>query len=188
MAVVLGGGIVALDVATKLWAHRSLAHGFTVEGPGGVPLTLAFNTGIAFGLPIPSAGRWILIFATIVVLAMLSHMFLTARDRDWRRLFALQLVGAGAIGNLIDRVRWDQGVVDFIGPFTIGSLQAPIFNVADVAITSGAVLLAISLLREEAAVAAAAAAAAVAAAAPGGDVTAADTLRIDTNLEPDGTI
>jgi signal peptidase II len=63
----------------------------------------------------------------------------------------VQLVGAGAIGNLIDRVRWNGGVVDFIGPFDIGSMQFPIFNIADMAITIGAVLLALSLLREDAA-------------------------------------
>ncbi|HEX6693193.1 MAG TPA: signal peptidase II [Longimicrobiales bacterium] len=148
-AIVLVGGIVALDIATKAWAFESLTHGFPVDGPAGVPLTLAFNQGIAFGLPIPSAGRWIIIFATILVLFVLSTMFLTAKPRDWSRLLAVQLVGAGAIGNLIDRVRWDRGVIDFIGPIQIGSVQWPIFNVADMAITTGAILLAFSLLRED---------------------------------------
>ena len=83
-------------------------------------------------------------------------MFLTAKPRDWNRLLAVQLVGAGAIGNLIDRVRWDRGVVDFIGPIQVGSVQWPIFNIADMAITMGAILLAYSLLREEAAAAPAA--------------------------------
>ena len=156
-AIVLVGGIVALDISTKAWAYEALTHGFSVSGPAGVPLTLAFNRGIAFGLPIPEAGRWFIIFATILVLFVLSTMFLTARPRDWNRLLAVQLVGAGAIGNLIDRVRWDRGVVDFIGPLQVGSMQWPIFNIADVAITSGAVLLAYSLLREEAVTAAAAA-------------------------------
>jgi signal peptidase II len=76
-------------------------------------------------------------------------MFLKAHPRDWSRLLAVQLVGAGAIGNLIDRVRWDGGVVDFIGPFDLGSMQFPIFNVADMAITTGAILLALTLLRDE---------------------------------------
>jgi signal peptidase II len=155
LALVIVGGLVALDIYTKHWAIQVLHHGFTVEGMAGVPLTLAFNQGIAFGLPIPSAGRWIIILATVVVLYVLSGMFVKADHRDWGRLLAVQLVGAGAIGNLIDRVRWDRGVVDFIGPFDIGSMQAPIFNIADMAITTGAVLLALSLLREDAAAAAA---------------------------------
>jgi signal peptidase II len=53
------------------------------------------------------------------------------------------------VGNLYDRVRWDRGVVDFLGPVDLGLWHFPIFNVADMAITSGAVLLAISFWVEE---------------------------------------
>ena len=56
---------------------------------------------------------------------------------------------SGAIGNLWDRVRWDRGVIDFIGPINLGFWDFPIFNVADMAITCGAVLLAISFWLEE---------------------------------------
>jgi signal peptidase II len=153
LAVVMGGGIVALDIYTKSWATEALLHGSTIQ-IAGVPLTLAYNQGVAFGLQLPTAGRFIIILATMLVLVVLSNMFMKADKRDWTRLLAVQLVGAGAIGNLIDRVRWDGGVVDFIGPFGMGSLQWPIFNIADMAITTGAVFLALSLLREDAAVAA----------------------------------
>ncbi len=153
LAIVMVGGLVALDIYTKNWATDVLHHGFTIEGVGGIPLTLAYNQGIAFGLPLPSAGRWIIIVATVIVLYVLSGMFLKADARDWGRLMPVQLVGAGAIGNLIDRVRWDRGVVDFIGPVDLGVMHWPIFNVADMAITTGAVFLALSLLREDAALA-----------------------------------
>ncbi len=56
---------------------------------------------------------------------------------------------SGAVGNLYDRVRWDRGVVDFLGPIDLGLWDFPIFNVADMAITCGAVLLAISFWLEE---------------------------------------
>ena len=56
---------------------------------------------------------------------------------------------SGAVGNLYDRVRWDRGVVDFLGPIDLGFWHFPIFNVADMAITCGAVLLAISFWLEE---------------------------------------
>ena len=56
---------------------------------------------------------------------------------------------AGALGNLIDRVRWDRGVVDFIGPIDLGITHWPIFNVADMAISCGAVMLALSFWQEE---------------------------------------
>jgi signal peptidase II len=142
--------IVFADVFTKRWALDTLWHGGGLDTLGGwVPLTLAFNRGIAFGLPLPSAGRWIIIAATFVVLYVLVDLFRRARADDWLRLIAIQLVAAGALGNLIDRVRWDGGVVDFIGPINLGFMYWPIFNIADMAITTGAVLLGISLWREE---------------------------------------
>ena len=144
------GALIYADIVTKQWALESLVPGLIVEGFGGlVPMTLAFNEGVAFGLPLPSAGRYLVIFATILVLFVLTSMFVQARRDDWLRLIPIQLVAAGAIGNLIDRVRWDKGVVDFIGPIDLGFMHWPIFNIADMAITTGAVLLGISLWREE---------------------------------------
>jgi signal peptidase II len=157
LATLVVGSIVFADIATKRWALATLYHGHIVDGFGGyVPLTLAFNQGIAFGLPLPQAGRWLIILATFVVLYVLTTLFVRAERGDWMRLLSIKLVAAGAIGNLIDRVRWDRGVVDFIGPIDLGFMHWPIFNVADMAITTGAVLLGISLWREETALAAAA--------------------------------
>jgi signal peptidase II len=143
--------IVAADIVTKRWALSTLWHGGPTETMGGlVPLTLAFNRGIAFGLPLPPlVGRWLIIGATFVILFVLYDILRRAEANDWLRISAVQLVSAGAIGNLIDRVRWDAGVVDFIGPINLGFMYWPIFNVADMAITTGAILLGISLLREE---------------------------------------
>jgi signal peptidase II len=143
--------IVAADIMTKRWALGTLWHGGPVETLGGlVPLTLAFNRGIAFGLPLPpTVGRWLIIAATFVILYVLFDILRRAERSDWLRITAVQLVSAGAIGNLIDRVRWDGGVVDFIGPINLGFMYWPIFNIADMAITTGAVMLGISLLREE---------------------------------------
>ncbi|CAN5704329.1 N/A [soil metagenome] len=151
LATIVVGSIIGLDIITKRWALASLYHGYPQEALGGlVPLTLAFNKGIAFGLPLPQAGRWLIIIATFVVLHVLIDLFRNAERGDWLRLTAVQLVAAGALGNLIDRVRWDRGVVDFIGPIDIGFMHWPIFNIADMSITGGAIMLAISLWREEA--------------------------------------
>jgi signal peptidase II len=155
-AVLVIGSIVFADVSTKRWALESLRHGHIIDTAVGVPMTLAFNQGVAFGLPLPSAGRWIIIFATLLVLFVLTSLFMRAERSDWLRLISIELVAAGALGNLIDRVRWDQGVVDFIGPINLGIMHWPIFNIADMAITTGAVLLGISLWREESSAAAAA--------------------------------
>lgn len=142
--------VVVGDIATKRWALEVLSHGATVEGLAGVPLTLAYNTGIAFGLDVPSTARWLLIVASVVVVIMLGGLFLQARPDDWPRVTSISLVTAGAIGNLVDRVRWDAGVVDFIGPIDLGFMHWPIFNVADMAITVGAISLGLSLWREDA--------------------------------------
>jgi signal peptidase II len=141
--------ILIADILTKRWALDALAHGYTTEGLGVVPLTLAFNRGIAFGIGIPDLGRWIVVAASIFVVLVLAGMLRDTRDDDLLRIFSIGLVSAGALGNLIDRVRWDQGVVDFIGPINLGFMHWPIFNVADMAITTGAILLGISLWREE---------------------------------------
>ncbi len=141
--------ILVADIVTKRWALEALAHGYTVDALGMVPLTLAFNKGIAFGIGIPDMGRWIVVAASVFVMIVLAGMLRDARADDHSRIFAIGLVWAGALGNLIDRVRWDAGVVDFIGPIDLGFMHWPIFNVADMAITSGAILLGLSLWRED---------------------------------------
>lgn len=142
------GAIVTADVITKRLAESVLPHGYPIHRLG-IPLTLAYNRGVAFGLPLPSLGRWLVIAATVFVLFVLVGIFRRTPRADWLRLLAVQLVAAGALGNLVDRLRWGGGVVDFIGPINLGFMDFPIFNVADMAITCGAVLLAISMLREE---------------------------------------
>ena len=75
---------------------------------------------------------------------------MTKRQKNFTvGILALSLVFSGALGNLIDRVRWNRGVVDFIGPINLGFMDWPIFNVADMAISCGAVALALSFWTEE---------------------------------------
>jgi len=142
--------IILLDVITKQWALRALGDGETFSLIAGlVPLTLAFNTGAAFSLSVGDASRWVFMVLSVVALVVLAILYRGAQPNDRLRVLSLSLVGAGAIGNLIDRIRWDQGVVDFIGPINLGFMYWPIFNVADMAITTGAALLMISLWAEE---------------------------------------
>jgi len=142
--------VLAADLATKSWALRALGDGRQIELLGGlVPLTLAFNTGAAFGLTIGDDPRWIFIPVTLVAVVFLVTLLVQARPGDELRSLASALVLAGALGNLYDRVRWDRGVVDFIGPVDLGFMLWPIFNVADMGITVGAILLAIAFWRED---------------------------------------
>ena len=143
--------IMVLDVVTKRWALSELTafdHGHELLG-GLVPLTLAFNKGAAFGMRVGEDSRWFFIPVTILALVLLGILFKQASDRDFLRISSIALVVSGAVGNLYDRVRWDRGVVDFLGPVDLGLWDFPIFNVADMAITCGAILLAISFWIEE---------------------------------------
>ncbi len=138
-----------LDIATKRWAIDALqANSMDLLG-GLVPLNLAYNRGAAFGITIGQDPRWFFIPVTVLALLLLGYLIFTTSAGDRFRLFALSLVFTGAVGNLIDRVRWNRGVVDFIGPIDLGFMDWPIFNVADMAISCGAVALAISFWTEE---------------------------------------
>jgi signal peptidase II len=151
---VVAGALVsawlAIDLVTKAWALRALAGGVRMELLGGLlPLTLAFNTGAAFGLRIGNDPRLVFIPITIVAIGFLISLLRSALATDWVRIVGIALVLGGALGNLYDRVRWDRGVVDFLGPVDLGFTLFPIFNVADVGITCGAILLGWSLWQED---------------------------------------
>ena len=142
--------VLLLDVITKRWALNVLGGGRRMEILDGlVPLTLAFNRGAAFGISIGNDPRWFFIPVTILAMALLAVLFVQSESGDRVKVVSISLILSGALGNLVDRVRWDRGVVDFIGPIDLGFMDWPIFNVADSAITCGAVLLGISFWREE---------------------------------------
>jgi signal peptidase II len=142
--------ILVLDLITKRWALEALAGGRRIELFGGLlPLTLAFNRGAAFGIRIGEDSRWFFVPVTVLALFLLGMLLVQARKDDLLRVVSLSLVVAGAVGNLYDRVRWSRGVVDFLGPVNLGFANFPIFNVADIAITCGAGLLALSFWLEE---------------------------------------
>jgi signal peptidase II len=141
---------LVLDLITKSWALRALASGVRMELLGGLlPLTLAFNTGAAFGLRIGSDPRLVFIPITFLAIGFLISLLRSAAATDWIRVVAISLVMGGALGNLYDRMRWERGVVDFLGPVDLGFTLFPIFNVADIGITCGAILLGWSLWRED---------------------------------------
>jgi len=140
--------ILILDIVSKRWAMATLRTQSMEIFGGLVPLTLAYNRGAAFGLSIGNDPRWFFIPVTVLAMILLGYLLLRTHPTDRFRLFALSLVFSGALGNLVDRVRWNRGVVDFIGPIDLGFMDWPIFNVADMAISCGAVALAISFWNE----------------------------------------
>ncbi len=100
-------------------------------------LTYVLNTGVSFGLFGGGAGRWVLSVFSIVVAIVLAVWAL--RTRRGLLLAAIGLIMGGAIGNVIDRIRFG-GVVDFLD-FSGTGLFPWIFNIADSGITVGVVLL-----------------------------------------------
>lgn len=147
--------VALLDIATKAIAVRALVPQRVPHEVLGeyVRLTLVYNPGAAFGLNLGPQSRWIFTVLTLVALAILWRLYRSTRAGDLVRVLSLALVCAGAIGNLIDRLRSDLGVVDFLD-VGVGSTRWPTFNVADMAVSVGAVLLAWVLWQEDRAISA----------------------------------
>ncbi len=146
--------VAVMDVVTKAIAVRTLV-------PQRVPhevlgdflrFTLVYNPGAAFGLHVGPLSRWIFTALTLIALVILGRLYLSTQRGDVPRVLALALVCAGAIGNLLDRLRSDLGVVDFLD-VGFGDSRWPTFNVADMAVSIGAMLLAWVLWQEDRALA-----------------------------------
>ena len=137
----VSGAVVLLDLWTKHWATRALAFQEPVEvlGPF-VRFTYTRNSGVAFGLgaglPFP---YYVFSLAAVVVIL---YLFFKQRVSGFPRQLALALIMGGALGNLIDRLRFGE-VVDFI-EIGYGRWHWPVFNVADSAVTVGVILFAIT--------------------------------------------
>lgn len=143
------GPVVLLDIMTKFLVQQHMRLYQQVDIIGDyLRLTYIHNPGAAFGIHLGEHSRLIFLLLSIVALGALAGMYWSTPVRDRVRLAAIALICAGAIGNLIDRIRTDQGVVDFID-VGVGDLRWPVFNVADIAVTTGAVFLALSLWQED---------------------------------------
>jgi signal peptidase II len=143
-------GTLALDILTKNLAEEHLLRsaGRSVFGDW-FQLRLVYNPGAAFGLDLGPMSRWIFMGIAIAAVGLLYRYHRIAQDGDWFRQLALGLVSGGAVGNLVDRIRSSQGVVDFLD-LGVGVWRWPTFNVADMAVSCGAIALALSLWREDA--------------------------------------
>lgn len=132
--------VLTLDLATKYWVESSLVYNQQIPVTSFFNLVLTYNTGAAFSFLNDASGwqRWLLsgiaLIASIVIIFLL-HKYASSK------LFclALSLVLGGALGNLWDRITLGH-VVDFLD-FYLGSYHWPAFNIADSAISIGAVLL-----------------------------------------------
>lgn len=128
--------IVAFDQITKYFASLKLADGSVVKFiPGVVQFKYAENTGMAFSML--SGARWVFIALTVVVCVGVFYYLFSNRCKNLWLYWSLGVILSGGIGNLIDRIRFGY-VVDFIEPTFV---NFAIFNIADCAVTCGAVVL-----------------------------------------------
>jgi signal peptidase II len=148
--------VAVMDIVTKAIAVQALVPQRVPHEVVGeyVRLTLVYNPGAAFGLHLGPQSRWIFTVLTVVALTILWRLYRATQRGDTLRVLALALVCAGAVGNLIDRLRSDLGVVDFLD-VGVGATRWPTFNVADMAVSVGAILLAWVLWQEDRAISAA---------------------------------
>ncbi len=141
--------VFAADFLTKLLVQRMMVpYGETVTLIENLArLRFIFNEGIAFGIRTGLTSGWVLIVLTAAVVVLLVGYFFMSVQENVIGLTAMALIAGGALGNLYDRVLHGK-VVDFI---ELGwrELTWPVFNVADIAVTAGAVLLAIRLFQGE---------------------------------------
>jgi signal peptidase II len=142
--------VVLLDQLSKAWilATLKLHDGFPLID-GFFNITHIRNPGAAFGFLAAAPPMFRYIFFMVVTLAailLILHYFRVSRIEAPSLVAALALILAGAVGNLIDRVRFGE-VVDFFDVY-LGSYHWPAFNVADSAITVGAAILITVLLRK----------------------------------------
>jgi signal peptidase II len=144
------GVVLVVDLVTKLLAQQYLWPPHVPHRVIGnvVRFTLAFNPGAAFSMSLGPASRYIFGAFAVVALIFLYRMHQTATPVERLKSFALGLAWGGAAGNLVDRVRSPMGVVDFID-IGVGNLRFWTFNVADSAVTVGAILLGWVLLQED---------------------------------------
>jgi len=148
LLVVVAGGVLILDQVTKALILKHLPLGGSVPViPGFFAITHVHNPGGAFGfLAGMSAEVRSLLFVAVSLLAagLIVYFYWQTPLRQRVLAFGLALVLGGAVGNLVDRIRFGI-VVDFLDVY-IEDLHWPAFNVADSAITVGVFIFAFYLL------------------------------------------
>ncbi len=131
--------VIAVDRVTKIFFSDLLSLGESLPIiPGLLHMSLVHNTGIAFGM-FKDRGIIFIIFPIIAIILLTFNIYYYRKNEEMLSrlyIFAISLILGGAIGNLIDRISYGY-VIDFID-FRIW----PVFNIADTAISIGAILIA----------------------------------------------
>ena len=139
--------VFLLDFGTKFWAMRALVPHEPAPVFPCFNLYLTFNRGVSFSMfsAQSATGVWTLIGLTGAISALIIY-FIQKEKENFTRL-GLALVLGGAIGNLLDRIRFGS-VIDFLD-FYLGTYHWPAFNIADSAICIGAGLILFQYIRRK---------------------------------------
>ncbi|MGH7581713.1 MAG: signal peptidase II [Gemmatimonadales bacterium] len=141
--------LLVIDRVSKMMAYGGLQ-------PIGIPhdllgtvvrFTLMLNREAAMNITLGGWSRWGLAAIAVAGIALVLVWLRATPAHDATRAAALGLIAGGAAGNLVDRIRWEHGVVDFID-IGLGPHRFWTFNVADIGVTIGAVLLAMEFARD----------------------------------------
>ncbi len=157
LLVSISGFLCALDQLTKMYVHVSLRVGDVIEViPDFFNITYVRNPGAAFGFLSESNPVFRDIFFFLIppiALLVVISVLRSVENSDRIQITSLSLIFGGAIGNYIDRVRGKlsgegtQYVIDFLD-FYYKGYSWPAFNVADIGIVSGIILLIIVMIRD----------------------------------------
>jgi len=139
-----------LDQALKYYIQQTMRlHETIIVIPGFFHLTYIRNPGAAFGLLANQGNGFRFVFfglTTLVALALLGTLLYKTPADQWIMPLAISLVLGGALGNMVDRIRFGE-VVDFLD-FFVNGFHWPAFNLADSAITIGVTILLIHFFLE----------------------------------------
>lgn len=145
------GTIILLDQVTKLQIMQTMRlHESIPVIPNLFSLTYIRNPGAAFGLMAGSSNAFRMVFfglTSIFALGLLGTILLRMPEHDWMGRVSVSGILGGAVGNLIDRLRYGE-VIDFLDVY-VENYHWPAFNVADSAITVGVIFLIIHFAFEK---------------------------------------
>jgi signal peptidase II len=145
------GIVIVADQLTKLYIMQTMRlHESIPIVPNLFSLTYIRNPGAAFGFLAGSSNAFRMVFfglTSIFALGLLSTILLRMPERDWIGRVSVAGILGGAVGNLIDRLRYGE-VIDFLDVY-VENYHWPAFNVADSAITVGVIFLIIHFAFEK---------------------------------------
>jgi signal peptidase II len=141
-------GWAAADYITKRLAEGNLTEHVPRSVFGDVVrFTLNYNVGAAMNISLGGASRVAFTVLAVLMLGVVLGMYRRVPVHETAQPVALALIAAGALGNMLDRLRSARGVVDFVD-VGFGDSRFWIFNMADAGLTCGAILLMIVLWRQ----------------------------------------